>query len=85
MAWACTALTTGDAAATRLPVCALYVNGSKFRNAPAAYPGPFAATAAAETRLRVGTYVQVCVRAVGIWLDNSSDSTNFRCTPSRRL
>jgi hypothetical protein len=70
-AWTCEALSVGDAVATRLPECSLYINGNLFRNVQAAYPGPFAAQASSSTTVPVGASVRACVRAQVIWTDNS--------------
>lgn len=85
VAWACTAESIGDAAATRLPECSLWVNGVRFRDVEAANPLNAAASASSNTRVPRGATVYACAKGVGIWLDNTSTAGRRVCTQPQRV
>lgn len=83
VAWACEAVALGDAAATRLTDCVLFVNGTAFRSAPLTLAGPGVASANATQMAPVGASVHACVVASAVWTDGTLSRDHSACTQAQ--
>ena len=67
----CEGLSTGDAVATSLDECALYVNGGQWFNQPLALPGATSVIGGFRVSVPSGASVVACTTVTSTFLDSS--------------